>query len=189
MPEIPLIPGLIIFSCRRKEDANGSAKFLISGAINWLQTRKLTNDDMKPTHTSVTQVVNGELMIFDSDLKKGVSGLPYHKWKKGRSYLYIYNPNLFLTEQDLAEFNHRIWVSSGDRYGLDDIPAFIEFLLSRKKNFKGKKGNGAEISPICSVLTAWLLGYKDWWQRTPLELFDNRKKDAPYGWDIYAGRP
>lgn len=189
--QMPKETGLILFTHNDVEP--GKPMNRISQIINFLQTGKLKNKNHNPTHTAVTIVMKGELYAVDSDvsfkeLRASIMPIPFEKWKKGRAWIQVFDPNI-LTEVDSEDlFIKRVLDKTGQRYGFEDLGAMIKFLAGGK--FKGQTDlNLADDSMICSVTTAYFYNYKDWPKRSPLNLFKERFNDAPFGVDIAAGKP
>lgn len=159
---------------------------LVSGIIHFLQTGKLKNKNHLPTHTAVTVVIKGEVYVVDSDTD-GLDIELFERWKQGRAWIQVFDPNILDTDTEEV-FTKRVLAKTGQKYGFEDLGAMIVYLSAGK--FKGQVNPDlADDSMICSVTTAYFYQYKQWWLRSPLDLWNKRKIDAPFGVDLMQGKP
>jgi len=177
--------GLILFTHNKFKVSRPLT--LVSGIINFLQTGKLRNKNHRPTHTAVTVEIKGDVYVVDSDTD-GLDIELFEKWKQGRAWIQVFDPQI-LTEVDSEEaFIKRVLDKTGQKYGFEDLGGMIMYLSGI--GFQGQANPDlADDSMICSVTTAYFYQYKEWWLRSPLDLFLNRKNDAPFGVDLIQGNP
>lgn len=159
---------------------------LVSGIIHFFQTGRLKNGAHLPTHTAQTIVINDILYVIDSDYD-GVKPQLFEDWKKGRAWLHVFDPNI-LTEVTGIIYVNKALDKSGSRYGFEDIGSWLKYQVNGK--FKGESNpEKADDTMICSYFTAYLYNYAEWWKRSPLNLWQNKLKDAPNGVLIASDRP
>lgn len=177
--------GLILFTHNKFKVSRPLT--LVSGIINFLQTGKLKNKKHLPTHTAVTVVINGELYVVDSDMD-GLDIELFEKWKEGRAWIQVFDPQILTGVDSEEAFIKRVLDKTGQKYGYKDLPSKTAYLAGL--GWIGQTDlNLADDSMICSVTTAYFMKYKDWPKRTPLDLWINRKVDAPFGVDLMQGKP
>ena len=176
--------GLILFTHNKFKVSRPLSA--LSGIINFLQTGRLKNKNHLPTHTAVTVVIHDTLYVVDSD-NDGLDIEAFDRWKEGRAWIQVFDPNILTLETEKA-FITRVLNKCGQRYGFEDLGAMIKYLTSGR--FNGQDNPIlADDSMICSVTTAYFYEYKEWWKRSPLNLFRNRFIDAPLGVDVTQGKP
>ena len=133
-------------------------------------------------------------------MKTGLILFTHNKFKVSRPLSALSGIINFLQTGRLKNKNHlpthtavtvvihdTLYVVDSDNDGLD-IEAFDRWKEGRA--FNGQDNPIlADDSMICSVTTAYFYEYKEWWKRSPLNLFRNRFIDAPSGVDVTQGKP
>jgi len=181
--KIPKKTGLIIYSYN--EPNIGKPLSLLSSFIRIFQKGFFAKGKVY-THTAQTIVLNDELYVIDSDYD-GVKPKTWENWKVGRSYLVVFDPYI-LTDLTEKKYIDRAMNKSGKRYGYEDIKSWIIYQISGR--FKGETNLvKADDNMLCSYLTGYLYGFKNWWLRSPMNLYENRLLDCPNGCTILKGNP
>lgn len=157
----------------------------ISGIINLFQTGRLTNNSHTPTHTAQTIILDNELYVIDSDTF-GIVPKPFSEWKEGRVWIQVFNPNIIKNKAEESIYIKKLMSKSGTMYDFQTILPQLKLHITGK--YTGYKNESkADDKFICSELTAWAYNYRLWYQRSPINLYNNRYIDAPNGFDIISG--
>jgi len=179
MPYRPNKVGLIYFSYRKRN--------AVSWVINFFQTGRFENHSNTPSHTTQSILDKGKYTMHDADWP-GVRSRSYDAWKKGRAYIIVIDPCILKTPIDELTYSQEALKHVGNRYGFEDIKGFVEKYTGQP--FTGESDpDRADDNMICSIMTAYLYKFKNWWNRYPKDLLDNIKEDAPNYKIIYQGAP
>jgi len=179
MSYYPNKAGLIYLTYRKRN--------AISFVIHFIQTGKLQNLHHTPTHSAQSIIDEGRYRMHDADWP-GVRKRDYGAWRKGRAHIIVIDPGILKTIEDELRYSQEAIRHVGNRYGWEDIKGFVETYTG--KPFTGETDpDKADDNMICSIMTAYLYKFNNWWKRYPKDLMDNYLVDAPNAKIVYSGAP
>ena len=141
----------------------------------------------KYTHSAITIMIWGELFVIDSDTF-GIIPRRWDSWKKNRAYIHVFDPNVLKTPEEEKEYCLKLMAKSGIAYDFKSIYYQLNYQVDG--TYEGVTDpDKAANNFICSEYFAWSYNLKDWWKRSPINLWNNRFLDFPGGKDLGEGEP
>jgi len=132
----------------------------------------------KYSHTAQVIKVHGQILVVEAQ-REGVNVINFETWKAKYNYTYLtVRPDDTIVEH-YAKFARRALSKTGLK-NYDIKALFFDFpLYIYTGTWRGPKTEDEALKEgkwNCSTYTAWIYGFKKWWQFSPQDVFESCKE-------------